>query len=78
MTPIKIKDANFILRAPEGMENCEDLYASQTEDGYILSRWKPTQEEIFLLADGGSVELWVMGPHPVVALLAVSREDTHE
>ncbi len=37
-------------------------------DGYCVSRWEPIPDELAILNRGGSVELWMMGTHPPVAL----------
>lgn len=71
MIPLRIEGATIIMRAPRGKEDeVRDLHVLVTEDGYSVSRWEPTPEELQVLIAGGSVELWVMGRQPPVFLTA--------
>lgn len=67
-----IRGANFVYRAPEGLENCKDLRVRVDEvDGqrWITSAWIPTPEEVQRLVSGQPIHLHIMGNnHPVVAM----------
>src|SRR6185312_6765932 len=62
MIPLRIVGATHVMIAPRGMEG---------EVRGCVSRWEPTPDELAILNAGGSVELWVMGQQPPVALRAV-------
>lgn len=68
----RIRNSNFVYRAPEGMDGCQDLHVNV---GYLegervmSSAWMPTPEELKLLNEGQPVHLHVWGgAHPPVAL----------
>lgn len=65
MQPVNLPQHNTILKAPKGMSNCCDLEVWQGRndggDDVTISRWKPTEEEIEHLKNGGSVYLIVNG-----------------
>lgn len=66
MIPGKIRRSNKIFRAPEGMDNCEDL--SVIDDGErLMSEWIPTDEERKAIAEGKNVLLsvWGQGMPPI-------------
>ena len=68
-----IKGATRILGAPKDWDHerrgiCEGLPILDHPEGWQISEWRPTAEELWKLTAGGSVRLWIMGPHPVVAL----------
>lgn len=68
---------NMLLGAPHGMDNCDSLPATMmTEpEPMIASFWRPTESELKILNEGGSVILYVFGTaHPPVALGAALRE----
>lgn len=70
MIPLRIQGANVVMKAPPGMEDeVHDLHCLVTE-GFYVSRWEPTPDELAVLVAGGSVELWVMGGQPPVYLTA--------
>lgn len=49
-------------------EGCIDLPVLQTEK-YLISRWRPSDEERKLIAEGGDVYLWVWSNrHPPVSI----------
>jgi hypothetical protein len=55
-------------KAPQDMPNCVDL-ETLTIDGCATSFWKPNQEELHMLREGGSIELTIFGGFmPPVAL----------
>jgi uncharacterized membrane protein len=64
------------LCAPSDMQDgsCDSLPVAVTEDehGYwSVSFWKPTQDDLDVLNDGGTIALWVRAKgrqHPVVGL----------
>lgn len=71
MIPLKIEGANLVMVAPPGQEGeVRDLHVRITE-GFSVSRWEPTPDELAILVAGGGVELWVQGRQPPVMLLAV-------
>lgn len=64
-----------VLGAPaewnQAAGTCEGLPVLQVETPHgpaLVSDWVPTDEERQRIAQGGTVQLWVWGPHPVVAL----------
>mgnify|MGYP000936494736 CR=1 FL=1 len=67
MLPLRIEGATVVMRAPKGMDDCRDLHVRVIEGCYV-SRWEPTPDELAALNAGGSVELWVVGGQPPVAL----------
>lgn len=67
MIALRIEGATHVMRAPIGSEGVTDLYVRQIDD-CVVSRWEPTPDELATLNKGGSVELWVMGGQPPVAL----------
>lgn len=71
MIPLAIEGADLIMKAPPGKEGeVRDLHV-RVIDGCCVSRWEPTPDDLAILGAGGSVELWVMGHQPPVALRAV-------
>lgn len=69
---------NAVLGAPAGWDQeqlpCSALPVTRTEwDGVpaVVSFWKPTAEELALLAAGGSVALWIVGQTMPPVSLAV-------
>lgn len=69
MIPLRIEGASVVMKAPPGDDKVRDLHVAVI-DGCYVSRWEPTPGELKILADGGSVELWVMGSQPPVMLVA--------
>jgi hypothetical protein len=61
------------LGPPEGMQDCNPLFVRMVGP-CLVSRWEPTPIELKLLNMGGSVELWVYGEQPPVALIAVGPD----
>lgn len=75
MIPLRIEGATRIMKAPPGYEaEVRDLHVAMI-DGCSVSRWEPTPDELAILNSGGSVELWVMGRQPAVALKAVPHAE---
>lgn len=72
MTPLKMQNANMLMKAPEGEEGVANLYVRLVKDQegktYYVSRWEPTPDELAQLNAGGSVELWCMHHQVPVAL----------
>ncbi len=63
MIPLKIEGADMRL---DGNGTVRPLYV-KIEDGCYISRWELTPEELEMLNQGGSVELWVdSSSHPPV------------
>jgi hypothetical protein len=76
MTPTKHPLCNDILRRPPGTteEECGDL-PIRREDGRVISFWKPSPEEIALIAKGHPVIFIAQGvTHPPVCLLVEDLE----
>lgn len=69
---------NRVIGAPAGWNQqeipCNALPVTDVhQDGmdWMVSFWRPTAEELKVLAEGGTVALWVAGrAHPVVAVAA--------
>lgn len=77
MNPTEIRNATRVLGPPAGWTpddvKCESLPVRETVDAkgaYVMqSAWRPTSEEIMILAAGGTVILTVWGRgHPPVAV----------
>ena len=69
MEAIKFEGANVTYTAP----GCDDLPARVAvvhEQLNVTSVWKPSEEELAILNDGGYVCLNVLGGQPPVALWA--------
>jgi len=69
---------NDVLGAPKGWNqaqlSCEAHPITRTEcDGIpaVVSYWKPTENELAILAAGGSIALWVIGSTMPPVMLAV-------
>ena len=72
---------NDVLGAPKGWEQaklpCSALPITRTEcDGIpaVVSYWKPTENEMAILAGGGSIALWVVGSTMPPVMLAVDAQ----
>lgn len=75
MIPLRIEGATLIMKAPPGKEGeVRDLHIARVDDCSV-SRWEPTPDELAVLNAGGSVELWVMGRQPPVALKVVQHAE---
>ena len=73
MTPYHFTGQERVLEAPPGYDHeargeCGGLPVLFTEDGGVVSVWKPTPEELATLNRGGGVVLHVIGGQPPVAL----------
>lgn len=62
MTPIRTSVCNMTFVAP----GCADLPAA-VGDGFVSTYWKPTHEELVLIAAGFPIKLSIQGvaPQPV-------------
>jgi hypothetical protein len=70
MIPVETIDCNFTFTAPAGMtpEQCGNLHCRR-ETGMITSWWRPSPQELTLLAAGALVDLTVLGhSHPAISL----------
>lgn len=68
MTPTKHTLCNDVLRAPAGVENCQDLHIAR-EEGHVWSFWNPDPEELAAIVKGGPIALRVAGEtHPPLSL----------
>lgn len=75
MIPLRIEGATHVYRAPRGLKGeVRDLHVAII-DGCCVSRWEPTPDELAILNAGGTVELWLMGQQPPVALRAAPKLD---
>lgn len=62
------ESAKLIYRAPSDMPECLDLECLVTGET-STSFWKPTEQELINLFEGGAVELTIWGgSHPPVSL----------
>lgn len=69
MTPQKFDGFNAIYKGTAELP-CEDLPAKR--DGKtVITRWRPSAEEIQKMARGASVELTIFGGQPPVAMRVV-------
>jgi hypothetical protein len=57
---INFEGANVIMRAPEGMDNCEDLIAFRNGQ-QVVSCWKLTEEEVGEIRETGCVWVSIWG-----------------
>lgn len=78
MKPIKNKNTNSILRAPEGSKNVIDLPITRIkyEDGShaVESCWELSKEELEKVKETGKVYFVCMGDtHPPILLSAESQ-----
>lgn len=85
----KIEGATRILGAPQQwnhtISECQSLPIIDTAEGWMVSQWKPSYDEVETLRQGGTLLMWVHGTvHPVVGLdvseaggLAVQHDAPH-
>lgn len=64
MTPVHFSEVNAIYKG-EGL--VEDLPALR-KDGNVISRWRPSYEELQTLCNGGAVEIAIAGGQPAIAV----------
>jgi len=69
MIPLRIEGTTHKMIPPTGMEDTVRPLHIRVTDGCCVSRWEPTREELAVLMEGGSVELWVVGCQPPVNLV---------
>lgn len=66
------KTNNMILKAPDGMVDCDTVPATlviDETDSRILTFWRPSEEELKQLNENGSICLHVFGRmYPPVAI----------
>jgi len=81
VNPVRFEQANTVMRAPAGMENCCDVHAAvvQWSDGShsVLTAWRPTPEELVRLNLGEPVFLMVSGQGMPPVALAVGNPLDH-
>ena len=72
---------NAVLGAPAGWDQgqlpCSALPITRTEcDGIpaVVSYWRPSENELAILAGGGSIALWVIGSTMPPVMLAVDAQ----
>lgn len=73
MLPLRIENADVIMKAPHGHEGeVNDLHVlkliDDTEVVFYISRWEPTPDELTMLNNGGSVQITCMGIQPPLAI----------
>lgn len=76
MEIVKIDGATRVLGKPadwdETQGECVGLPIVDHPEGWMISEWRPTPEELQALIDGGSIRLWVQGSaHPAVSIEAI-------
>lgn len=77
MEIVKIEGATRVLGAPADWDHnkveCVGLPIVDHPEGWMISEWRPTHEELRALIEGGTVRLWVGGTvHPVVSVEAIA------
>lgn len=73
MNICKIEGFTRILGAPTDWDHskveCQGLPIIDRPDGWMVSQWKPSAEELGTLQNDGTLLLWVCGTsHPVVGI----------
>ena len=65
MTPTSHATTNTVLKAPPGLDSCDDLAVTRFmfQDGTpgVASFWQPTPEELALLVAGKPVRVYALG-----------------
>ncbi len=76
MIPLVIENATHVFKPPRDYDgrkgNMQPLHVIQTE-GCLVSRWEPSPNELAILNEGGSVELWVMGNKQPPVFIKVNK-----
>lgn len=72
MQPIHFPGETHIYKAPADWDvaangPCADLPVRRTE-GFAISRWRPSYDELQLLCSGGAVEIAIAGGQPAIAV----------
>jgi hypothetical protein len=78
MRPVIHPSNNLTLDKPTNTNGVEihPLTVTECEDGgipYMVSFWKPFPEELDVLKEGGTVQLWILGQRQPVVSLAVNE-----
>lgn len=60
MNPQRFEQANIVMLAPKGMDNCSDVHAFHTGQ-HVITAWRPTPEELVKINLGEPVWIWVFG-----------------
>lgn len=77
MRPVSNERTVLTYRGPA--EGIGDLSCERVRPGVIRSFWAPSVDEMLKLAQGGVVELVILGePIPPVALNALTRVEANE
>jgi len=71
MIPQRFIEANIVMAAPKGMENCVDVHACKTTCAahpVTITAWRPTPEELVKINLGEPIFLivWMDGMPPVL------------
>lgn len=76
MNPQRFEQANVVMAAPKGMDNCMDIHACKTtsnEHPVVVTAWRPSPEELVKINLGEPVYLVVWGQSmPPVSVTADS------
>ena len=73
MEPVTRQSHNFVYRGPT--PDIGDL-SCERRDGGVFSHWKPSAEELAMLAAGGAVELGIYSePIPPVNVAVIAAEE---
>jgi hypothetical protein len=73
MKPVKTSACNMVYKGPT--EEIGDLHCERVRPGRIRSFWKPSEAELELLNEGGTVELELLTePIPPVAVNVETAE----
>lgn len=71
MNPQRFPQANTVMLAPKGMDNCSDVHACRTEcagAAVTVTAWRPSPEELVKINLGEPIFLmiWMQGMPPVL------------
>ena len=81
MLPVKIREANTLLGKPDDWSSnakCDALFARRETRGdlpVVLTAWKPSDLEMRILREGGSIILGIVGTDQPPVFIEVSRDD---
>ena len=74
MKPVPFPQSNAVLKAPEGLKDCQDLYVHKTQsegNPVIISCWELEEGDLEKIQKSGKVFFWAWGYNqPPVAISA--------
>jgi hypothetical protein len=81
MHPVTHPSNNVTYDKPQNDQGAKiaPLAVTEVEDGgipYMVSFWKPFPEELEVLKNGGTVQLWIMGNRQPVVSMGVNESQT--